>query len=209
MPDAGAGEEASRVYSRGLDPRENPGDERIHNTTVAFDREGSEVARYRKIHMFDITAPDGAPYRESASFKPGDAVVTYDCEGVTIGCAICYDVRFPYLFAGARRQGRRTDRAAVGLHAADRQGPLGSFLPRARHRDARPIFARRRRPGRITAGNEVRQTYGHSLVADPWGHVVAKASDGAGVVSARIDPKRVEKVRAMIPVAQHRVKLAE
>jgi nitrilase len=65
-----------------------PGEERLHNTSVAFNREGEEVARYRKIHMFDITAPDGAKYHESAAFKPGDSVVTYDCEGVTVGCAI-------------------------------------------------------------------------------------------------------------------------
>ena len=65
-----------------------PDDARLHNTTVAFDREGREVARYRKIHMFDITAPDGTDYRESASFKRGEAIATYPCGDVTVGCAI-------------------------------------------------------------------------------------------------------------------------
>ena len=113
-----------------------PGDERIHNTSVAFNREGQEVARYRKIHMFDITAPDGAKYHESAAFKPGGDVVTYDCEGVTVGCAICYDLAFFIPLPGARRKGRGYDRPAFGLHAGHWQGPLGSAVPRPRHRGA-------------------------------------------------------------------------
>ena len=82
-----------------------PGEDRMHNTTVVFDRDGLEIARYRKIHMFDITTPDGVSYRESASFAAGDAIVTYDCEGVTVGCAICYDLRFPYLFGALAEKG--------------------------------------------------------------------------------------------------------
>jgi nitrilase len=81
------------------------GDERIYNTTVVFDRRGDEVARYRKIHLFDVTTPDGAAYRESATVKAGDAVVTYDCDGVTVGCTICYDLRFPALFQALVEKG--------------------------------------------------------------------------------------------------------
>ena len=81
------------------------GEDRIHNTSVVFNREGEEIARYRKIHLFDITAPDGAAYKESATVKPGDKVVTYDCEGVTVGCSICYDLRFPDLFQALAEKG--------------------------------------------------------------------------------------------------------
>ena len=81
------------------------GDERIHNTSVVFNRQGEEIARYRKIHLFDVTTPDGAAYKESATVKAGDAVVTYDCEGVTIGCSICYDLRFPDLFQALAEKG--------------------------------------------------------------------------------------------------------
>ena len=81
------------------------GEDRIHNTTLVFDRGGREVARYRKIHLFDITAPDGTEYKESAAIKPGEAVVTYECEGVTVGCAICYDLRFPALFQALASKG--------------------------------------------------------------------------------------------------------
>ena len=81
------------------------GEERIHNTTVVFDRDGGEIARYRKIHMFDIETPDGVSYRESASFKAGETVETYECDGVTVGCSICYDLRFPYLFQALVEKG--------------------------------------------------------------------------------------------------------
>jgi len=68
---------------------------RIYNTTVAFDRSGLELARYRKIHLFDIDGPDGRSYRESDTVAPGNEVVAYEAGGITIGCAICYDLRFP------------------------------------------------------------------------------------------------------------------
>ena len=112
------------------------GEARIHNTTVVFDRGGGEVARYRKIHMFDIETPDGVAYRESAAFKPGEAVATYECEGTTIGLRDLLRSALPVPVPGAGREGRRDDRAAVGLHHADRQGPLGGALPRPRDRDA-------------------------------------------------------------------------
>ena len=81
-------------------------------------------------------------------------------------------------------------------------------LLRARAIETETYVCASAQTGSFSVGNESRQTYGHSLVADPWGHVIAKASDGVGIVSARIEPMRVKKVRAMIPVAQHKVKIA-
>jgi predicted amidohydrolase len=81
------------------------GEDRYHNTSVVFNREGEEIARYRKIHLFDVMTPDGTAYRESATVKAGDKVVTYDCEGVTVGCSICYDLRFPDLFQALMEKG--------------------------------------------------------------------------------------------------------
>ena len=182
------------------------GDTRLHNTTVVFDREGQEIARYRKIHMFDITAPDGTEYRESASFKPGDAVVTYDCEGVTVGCSICYDIRFAYLYEALAAKGAQM----IALPAAftmQTGKDHWEVLCRARAIETETYFCAAAQTGSFSVGNETRMTYGHSLVADPWGHVIAKASDGVGIVAARIDPERVARVRSLIPVAQHRVKL--
>ena len=81
------------------------GPEKLFNTTVVFDPDGQEIARYRKMHLFDIVAPDGTGYRESATYGAGDEVVTYDADGVKVGCAICYDLRFPDLFWSLRAQG--------------------------------------------------------------------------------------------------------
>ncbi len=183
-----------------------PGEDRIANTTLAFDRAGREVARYRKIHLFDITTPDGVDYKESAAIRPGDAVVTYPCEDVIVGCAICYDLRFPALFQALAARGA----TLIALPAAftmQTGKDHWEVLCRARAIETETYFCAAAQTGSFRQGEEVRQTYGHSLVVDPWGHVVARASDGVGTVSARLDPARVAQVRAMIPVARHRVAL--
>jgi nitrilase len=183
------------------------GEARIHNTSVVFNREGEEIARYRKIHLFDVTTPDGASYKESQAVKAGDQVVTYDCEGVTIGCSICYDLRFPDLFQALAEKGAQI----IALPAAftlQTGKDHWEVLLRARAIETETYVCASAQTGSFTVGNEQRHTYGHSLVADPWGHVVAKASDGAGIVSARIDPDQVKRVRGLIPVAEHRRRLS-
>ncbi len=183
------------------------GEERIHNTSVVFNREGEEIARYRKIHLFDVTTPDGAAYKESAAVKAGDRVVTYECEGVTVGCSICYDLRFPDLFQALAEKGSEI----IALPAAftlQTGKDHWEVLLRARAIETETYVCASAQMGSFTVGNEQRHTFGHSLVADPWGHVIARASDGPGVVSARIDPERVKRVRAMIPVAEHKVRIA-
>ncbi len=182
------------------------GESRIHNTTLVFDRDGKEIARYRKIHLFDVVTPDGTEYKESASVAPGDAVVTYDCEGVTVGCAICYDLRFPDLFQALAAKGA----AVIALPAAftmQTGKDHWEVLCRARAIETETYFCAAGQTGSFRAGNGMRQTYGHSMVVDPWGHVVARASDGVGIVTSRIEPARVAAVREMIPVARHRVKV--
>jgi predicted amidohydrolase len=179
------------------------GDERIHNTTVVFDRRGDEIARYRKIHLFDVTTPDGVAYRESATVKAGDLVVTYDCEGVKVGCTICYDLRFPALFQALADKGAEliTVPAAFTLQTGKDHWDV---LLRARAIETQTYVCAAAQTGSFKVNNETRQTYGHSLVADPWGLVVAKASDGVGVVSARLDMAQIKRVRSLIPVAQHK-----
>ena len=180
------------------------GEERIHNTTVVFDRAGAEIARYRKIHMFDIVTPDGVAYRESASFRPGERVVTYECEGVTIGCAICYDLRFPALFQALVARGAQMI-ALPSAFTMQTGKDHWEVLCRARAIETQAWFCAPAQTGTHAIGSERRQTYGHSMVIDPWGLVTARASDGPGVASARIDPGRVVKVRQGMPVQSHRV----
>src|SRR5262249_29480073 len=180
------------------------GENKIHNTTVAFNREGKEVARYRKIHLFDVTTPDGAEYKESASVKPGREVVTYDCEGITVGCSICYDLRFPELFQQLAKKGAQLIALPAAFTLMTGKDHWEVLL-RARAIETEAFVCAAAQTGAHNAGNEKRLTYGHSLVVDPWGHVAAKASDGVGVVSSRIDLAQVGKVRAQIPVHQHKV----
>ena len=181
------------------------GEERIHNTSVVFNREGREIARYRKIHLFDVTTPDGTPYQESGAVKPGDRVVTYDCEGVTIGCSICYDLRFPDLFQALAEKGAEIIALPAAFTMQTGKDHWEALL-RARAIETETYVCASAQTGSFAVGNEQRMTYGHSLVADPWGHVIAKASEGVGVVSARLDREQVARARRLIPVAQHRAK---
>ncbi len=181
----------------------NPDGESLSNTTVVFDRAGAEVALYRKIHMFDVTTPDGAAYRESAVFTPGARLATYDCEGLTFGCAICYDLRFPALFEALAARGAQVIvlPAAFTLQTGKDHWEV---LCRARAIETQTYFLAPAQCGPHVVKEEVRLTYGHSLICDPWGHKIAMASDGPGFVTARLDPALVGKVRAAIPVATQR-----
>ncbi len=177
---------------------------RLFNTTVVFDPEGAEVARYRKLHLFDITTPDGTGYRESGTYGAGTEVVTFDAAGVRVGCAICYDVRFPELFLALRRAG-----AELILLPSAFTVPTGrdhwEVLIRARAIETQCWMAAPATWGRhLDAHGEPRATFGHSLVCDPWGHVVANVPDGVGWATARIDPASTARVRRDMPVFEHR-----
>ena len=191
------------LYVHGGSLLERDGD-RLYNTTVVFTPDGAELARYRKIHLFDIVAPDGTGYRESATFGAGEEIVTYETGGVRVGCAICYDLRFPELFLALRRG----DAELIMLPAAftmQTGKDHWETLIRARAIETQCWFAAPATWGRHTdAAGEARFTYGHSLICDPWGHVVAKVSDGIGWTTARIDQALTEKVRADMPVLAHR-----
>ncbi len=178
--------------------------EKILNTTIVFSPSGEELGRYSKIHLFDITTPDGQGYKESAVYRAGDKVVTLDVAGTRVGLAICYDIRFPELFLALRRA-----RAELIVLPAAFTLQTGKdhweVLLRARAIETQCWFAA---PGtcgtHYEAKGEPRQTYGHSLIVDPWGHVVAKASDGPGWAVATINKGFTAKVRANMPLLEHR-----
>jgi deaminated glutathione amidase len=181
----------------------NLGGESLSNTTVVFDRSGAQIALYRKIHMFDVTTPDGAAYCESATFSPGNELATYQCEGLTFGCAICYDLRFPALFQALATKGAQV-LVLPSAFTLQTGKDHWEVLCRARAIESQCWFLAPAQVGPHVVRVETRLTYGHSLVCDPWGHKIAMASDGKGFVCARIDADRVAKVRAAIPVAAQR-----
>ena len=193
-----------RIHVHGGSLAERAG-ERLFNTTVAFDLAGTEVARYRKIHLFDIVTPDGTGYRESATFGSGSEVVTYEADGVRVGCAICYDVRFPELFLRLRQAGAELIFLPAAFTLLTGKDHWETLI-RARAIETQCWMAAPAMWGVHTEGGSgaARHTYGHSLVCDPWGHVVAKVSDGIGWTTARIDRAVTAKVRKDMPVLEHR-----
>ncbi len=180
------------------------GGTQVHNTTCVFDRDGAEVARYRKIHMFDITAPDGTPYRESDDVKAGSDIVMYDLEGFMVGCTICYDMRFAELYIALAKQG--CDVIMVPSSFTLQTGKdHWDLLLRARAVETQCYIVAPGQYGPFVDGKgQTRQSYGHSLIADPWGHVIAKVSDGIGFASANIDRAQIDRVRELIPMNAHR-----
>jgi nitrilase len=178
--------------------------DRVYNTSVVFDPQGNELARYRKIHLFDIHTPDGLRYGESDAVVPGDATTVVQVNGLKLGLAICYDLRFPELFQRLARQGAEVLvlPAAFTLQTGKDHWEV---LIRARAIETQCYFVAAAQCGPVDVEGGTRYTYGHSLVCDPWGHVIAKASDGVGFVSARIDAERIAKTREQMPLASHKV----
>jgi nitrilase len=177
---------------------------KLYNTTVVFGPDGEELARYRKIHLFDIVTPDGTGYKESATYGSGDEIVTCEIAGFKVGLAICYDLRFPELFLALRR--RHVDLIMLPAAFTLQTGKdHWEVLLRARAIETQTWFAAPACTGAYTeGGGQLRYSYGHALIADPWGHIVAKASDGLGWASASIDKTFMARIRADMPVLEHR-----
>ncbi len=195
---------AHQVYVHGGSIGEAAGD-KLFNTTLVFSPSGEELARYRKIHLFDITTQDGQGYKESATYEAGDKVVTCLVGETRIGLAICYDLRFAELFLALRRAGAELIvlPAAFTLQTGKDHWEV---LLRARAIETQCYIAAPACFGTHQEGaaGEVRATYGHALIADPWGHVIAKASDGPGWAMACMDKAYTARVRANMPVLEHR-----
>lgn len=181
------------------------GSNRIYNTTLVFDPDGREVGRYRKIHLFDIIAPDGKSYCESETVERGDELFIYEINGMRVGCAICYDLRFSRLFDRLTAAG--TDVVILPAAFTLQTGKdHWEILCRARAIEFQVYFVACGQWGPYPAtGGESRQTYGNSLVCDPWGQVVGRASDTVGFFTSYLDIDRVRKVRNLIPMEAHRV----
>lgn len=175
---------------------------RFYNSTVVFDADGKELARYSKIHLFDVEVPNGASFRESDTISRGEDVVTYKLGDATVGCAICYDIRFPELFRQLRDKGADVIVLPAAFTLATGKDHW-EVLVRARAIETQTYFLATGQTLSFADGKK--WNWGHSMIVDPWGHIVAQASDGVGSTSARLDLSYVEKVRDQIPVATHHV----
>jgi len=182
------------------------GDGRLVNRGFVIDSSGGIRGRYDKIHLFDVDLPTGESWRESALYTRGDKAVLVKGTPVgSLGLTICYDLRFPALFAGLAEAG-----ADVIAVPAAFTVPTGKahweVLLRARAIEAGCFVVAAAQSGRHEDG---RQTYGHSLLVDPWGDVLLDMGDGEGVGFAEIDLARVSEVRRRIPALDHRQPIGE
>ncbi|GGI28016.1 carbon-nitrogen hydrolase family protein [Bradyrhizobium guangdongense] len=173
--------------------------EKAVNRSFLIGPEGQVLASYDKIHMFDIELPDGESYRESANYQPGETAVISDLPWGRVGLTICYDVRFPALYRALAESGasfitvpsaftRKTGEAHWHILLRARAIETGCF-----------IFA----AAQAGTHENKRETYGHSLIIDPWGDILAEGDVEPGIIMAKIDPAKVEIARRAIPSLQH------
>jgi predicted amidohydrolase len=177
--------------------------DRVFNTSVLLDRTGERVATYRKIHLFDADPPGAVPSRESFLFAAGEQVVTAETEFGRVGLSICYDVRFPELYRELAVRG-----AVVVFVPAAFRYETGKdhwdVLLRARAIEDQAFVVAAAQWGTWGPPGRERRNFGNSLVADPWGRVVARADDGVGLTVAELDLNEVGRVRTVLPALRHR-----
>ena len=174
-------------------------DTKIANRSFLIDPKGRVTSKYDKIHMFDVDLPGGESYRESKNYQPGEKAVIADLPWGKLGFSVCYDLRFAYLYRALAQAGasflcvpsaftRVTGQAHWHVLLRARAIETGCF-----------IFA----PAQTGTHANGRETYGHSLIVNPWGEVLADGGEEVGVISATIDPEEVQAARQRIPSLGH------
>ena len=175
------------------------GEGRMCNRSVLISAGGDVVATYDKIHMFDATLPDGKVIRESSAYRPGERAVLGETPWGRLGMTVCYDLRFPGLFRALAQAGA----ILITVPSSFQRQTGGAHwhaLLRARAIENECFILAPAMCG-DHAGN--RQSYGHTLVVDPWGEVISEGGESPEIVYAEIDTRRVAKVRDMIPSLDH------
>ncbi|MFQ5533909.1 MAG: carbon-nitrogen hydrolase family protein [Sphingomonadales bacterium] len=175
------------------------GETKVANRSFLIDDRGAISASYDKIHMFDVDLPDGQVYLESKDYQPGTKVVVADTPWGRLGLSVCYDLRFGYLYRALAKAGATilTVPAAFTHYTGQAHWHI---LVRARAIETGCFVIAPAQTGAHAGG---RETYGHSLVVDPWGAVLADAEEGPGFVIADIDTALVGEARAKVPALEH------
>lgn len=174
-------------------------DERIANRSFLIADDGRVAATYDKIHMFDVTLPDGKVIRESSSYRPGGEAVVAQTPWGRLGMTVCYDLRFPQLFRALAQQGAQFIAVPSSFQRQTGIAHWHSLLRARAIENAAYILA----PAMCGEHPGNRQTYGHALIVDPWGEVLADGGEEQGIIYADIDSARVAKIRAMMPSLEH------
>lgn len=174
-------------------------DGRVANCSVLLDDSGVIAARYDKIHMFDVDLPNGEVYRESDAFRPGGDAVVAETPWGGLGMSVCYDLRFPQLYRALAHGGAEMISIPAAFTKATGE-KVWHVLNRARAIESAAFVMSPCMWGSHSGG---RTTFGHSLIIDPYGNVLADAGEGVGYVTAEFDLAEVAKARASIPALQH------
>jgi predicted amidohydrolase len=173
--------------------------ERAANRSFLIDRDGEIVARYDKIHMFDVDLANGESYRESRNFRPGEIAVAADLPWGRLGLTICYDLRFPALYR-ALADGGSSMLAIPAAFTRQTGEAHWHILVRARAIENGSFVFAAAQGGLHENG---RETYGHSLIVDPWGRILGEGGVEPGIVLAQVDPAAVATARGRVPSLQH------
>jgi predicted amidohydrolase len=174
--------------------------ERAVNRSFLIAPDGTVIASYDKIHMFDIDLPGGESYRESANYQPGETAVIADLPWGRIGLTICYDVRFPALYRALAESGASFLTVPSAFTVRTGEAHWHTLLRARAIENGCFVFA----AAQAGTHESKRQSYGHSLIIDPWGTILAEGSaTETGVFLAKIDPAKVETARKTVPSLQH------
>ncbi|MEN2471981.1 carbon-nitrogen hydrolase family protein [Burkholderia sp. GS2Y] len=179
-------------------PLKAPEPDRVLNTTLVFDPSGNEAARYDKIHLFNFEKGDES-FDEARTIRAGDTVVAFDAPFGRVGLSVCYDLRFPELY---RRMGDCAMIVVPSAFTYTTGRAHWETLLRARAVENQCYVLAAAQGGKHENG---RRTWGHSMLIDPWGEIVAVRDIGASVVLGAIDPQRIADVRQSLPAWRHRV----
>lgn len=172
----------------------------IFNTSYVFDREGRQIAKHRKVHLFDIDVRGGQYFKESDTLTPGDAFTTFPTEFGTMGLCICYDIRFPETFRIMADRGARLVFVPAAFNMTT--GPAHWELTfRARALDNQ-MFLLGCAPARDEEGSYV--SFATSILTDPWGRVVEKLGAEPGILQAEVDLNDADDIREQLPLLKHR-----
>ena len=174
-------------------------DRKVHNRSIVLDPQGAVIATYNKIHLFDVAIKDGQSYKESNGVAAGAEAVIAVLPWGGLGLTICYDVRFPHLYRQLAQHGASFLSIPAAFTAKTGAAHWHTLVRARAIETGCYVFA----PGQCGTRPWGRATYGHSLIVDPWGVVLADAGEHEGVVVAEVDPARVTEVRRMIPSLTH------
>ena len=179
---------------------EIPGDRKSYNTSLFFGPDGNVLARYRKIHLFDVQIERGVSTLESETRQPGEEVVVADTEFGRMGLTICYDLRFPELYRALSGNGAQVIFVPSAFTALTGEAHWEPLLQARAIENQVYVIA----PDQVGHNPKSFATYGNSLIVDPWGRILARAPDMSAVIFAEIDLAYLAKVRKELPALSHR-----